>query len=360
MTENGVKGGGGRPVTVEELVALNEEIAALVRAGSPLESGLGRSGEDLPGRLGVIAERLSARMKRGESLVDALDAEKATIPPLYRAVVEAGARTGDVGAALRGMSRYLRGFAEARDAVGLALWYPLVVATLAYALFLGMATVIAPRFHAAFASLGLPTTRALTVIEALGRSAWFWWPIWPLALAAVAIAWVRSGRASRFDAGSWTFLSLFPWMRSLVRDYQSAGFAELTALLLENRIAYPKAVSLAAEATGNARLIDEAHAIAATMERGGTAAEAVGSRTFQAFSPMLRWALAYGHSEGSLVRALRNLAPMYRARAAYKAEKVRLLLPSLVIIVVGASAALLYALTLFLPLTGMLNELAGP
>ena len=96
------------------------------------------------------------------------------------------------------------------------------------------------------------------------------------------------------------------------------------------------------------------------MERGGTAAEAVGSRKFRAFSPMLRWALAHGHSEGSLVRALRNLAPMYRARAAYKAEKVRLLLPSLVIIVVGASASLLYALTLFLPLTGMLNELAGP
>ncbi|MDG3004023.1 type II secretion system F family protein [Paludisphaera mucosa] len=360
MASTGSEGGGVRPVSVEELVALNEEIAALVRAGSPLEAGLGRSGAELPGNLGRIAATLSERMKRGESLVEALDAEKATIPPLYRAVVEAGARTGNVSAALEGMTRYLRGFADARDAVGLALWYPLVVATLAYILFVGIVVVVAPRFGAAFTSLGLPATRALDVVVWLGRTAWLWWPIWPIALAAIAVAWVRSGRASRFDAGSWTFLGLFPWMRSLVRDYQSAGFAELLALLLENQIAYPKAVTLAAEATGNAALIAEARAIAGDLERGRSAQEAVAGGAFRSFSPMLRWVLAHGRSEGSMVRALRNLAPMYRTRAALTAEKMRVLLPALVIILVGTSATLLYALTLFLPLSGMLNELAGP
>lgn len=353
-------GGGGRPVTVAELVALNEEIAALVRAGSPLEAGLGRSAAELPGRTGGVAGSLADRMRRGATLAEALEAEGPAIPPLYRAVVEAGSRSGDLPAALAGVSGYLRGFAEARESVGLALWYPLIVVTIAYGLFIGLVVSFAPRLAAAFASLGLPATRAMRAVELIGETAWLWWPIWPLALVALAVAWVRSGRAARFDGRSWNFLGLFPWMRSLVRDYRSAGFAELLALLLENRVEYPRAVTLAAEATGDARLVAEAHAVAADLERGRSAGEAVAGGAFRAFSPMLRWVLSHGEAEGSLPRALRNLVPMYRSRAASSAAKLRVLLPSLIVVVVGASATLVYAATLFLPLSGLLNELAGP
>ena len=360
MASGGSENGGGRPMTVEGLIALNTEIAALVRAGSPLEVGLGRSSEELPGRLGAVASKLAARMERGQSLVEALEAEKGTIPPLYRAVVEAGARTGNAAPALEGMSRYLRGFAEARDAVGLALWYPLLVVTLAYVLFLGMAILLAPRFVSAFQSLGLPATPALETVDWLGRFAWAWWPVWPLVLAWIAFAWFRSGRASWFDAGVWNFLELFPWMRSLLRDYRSAAFAELLALLLENRIAYPEALTLASEATGEAALIRDSRKVAEAMRLGRPAEEAAAEAASRSFSPMLRWVLAYGRTEGSVVRALRNLVPMYRSRAALRATKMRTLLPSLIVVFVGATAALMYALTLFLPLTGMLNELAGP
>lgn len=351
---------GSRPVSVEELIALNEEIAALVRAGSPLAAGLGRSGAELPGRIGGLAESLSARMKAGASLPEALAAEGATIPPLYRAVVEAGSRSGDLPAALAGVSRYLRGFAEARDSVALALWYPLIVATIAYALFVGLVVAFAPRLASAFASLGLPTTRAMRLVEWAGETAWLWWPIWPVVLMGLGVAWVRSGRAARFDGRSWNLLALFPWMRSLVRDHRSAGFAELLALLLENRVPYPKAVTLAAEATGDAQLVAEARVVAAELERGRSAQQAVSGGTFRTFSPMLRWVLAHGSTEGSVVQALRNLVPMYRSRASLSAMRLRVLLPSLFVATVGASATLVYAATLFLPLSGLLNELAGP
>ncbi len=360
MADGVPDGGGGRPVTVAELIALSEEIAALARAGSPLEAGLGRAGEELPGRLGGLASTLSSRMQAGASLSEALAAEGVAVPPLYRAVVEAGSRSGDLSTALAGVSRYLRGFAEAREAVGLALWYPLIVATIAYGLFIGLVTMFAPRLASAFAALGLPATRAMDVVGRIGDTAWLWWPVWPIALVLLAVAWVRSGRAGRFEGGSWNFLSFFPWMRSLVRDHRSAGFAELLALLLENRVPYPKAVALAAEATGDARMIAEARAAAAELESGKSAEQAVTSRSFRSLAPMLRWALASGASEGSVVRALRNLAPTYRARAAASAMKLRVLLPSLIVIAVGGTAVLLYAATVFAPLTGLLRELAGP
>lgn len=360
MAGTGSEGGGARPISVEQLIALNEEIAALARAGSPMERGLARSGEELPGRLNAIAAVLAERMRRGESLVEALESQKRAIPPLYRAVVEAGARSGDLTTALQGMSRYLRGYSEARSAVGLALWYPILVVTLAYGLFLGVILHVVPRFRETFESLGLPVTRPLIWLDAVGRSAWYWWPVWPILLILVAVAWRRSATAARFDPRSWTLLGLFPWTRSLLRDFQSAGFAELLALLLEHKVGYPQAVAIAAEATGDSRVIAGAGELAREIERGRSADEALRGASGKAFSPLLRWALASGGEHGSIVEALRNLAPMYRKRAAFKAAKLRIFLPTILMIVVGASATLVYALTLFLPLTGMLNELAGP
>ena len=222
-----------------------------------------------------------------------------------------------------------------------------------------MTTQVVFRFRQAFEMFDLPSTRMLGVLERVGESARYWWPIWPIVLCWIAFAWWRSGRAVQFNQSGWGFLNWFPWMRPMLRDHQSAGFAEMLALLLEHRVAYPEAVSLAAEATGSAALIDDAHAFSKNLEQGRPTGEALRDVRDPAFSPLLRWILA-NDQQGSIVEALRNLAPMYRRRAAYRAEKLRLFLPSIVMILVGASATLLYALMLFLPLTSMLDRLAAP
>ena len=77
-------------ITIEQLLALNEEIRALVRAGVPLERGLSVAARELRGKLGKITRALGDRLARGESLSQALEGEKQSLPPLYRAVVEAG------------------------------------------------------------------------------------------------------------------------------------------------------------------------------------------------------------------------------------------------------------------------------
>ncbi len=108
-------------ITIDQLLALNDEITALIRAGVPLERGLIVAGRDLRGRLGRIASALSQRLARGESLPQALEGEDRSIHPLYRAVVEAGAQSGRLPIALEGIGRYVRGYSDARAAIGLAL-----------------------------------------------------------------------------------------------------------------------------------------------------------------------------------------------------------------------------------------------
>src|SRR3954454_9198412 len=114
---------GGGAIALEDLIALNDEIAALVRAGVPLERGLLDVGGELRGRLRAIATGLGERMGRGESLPQALEAEGERIPRVYRAVVQAGLRTGRLAVALEGLARLARRVADLRRVVGLALIY---------------------------------------------------------------------------------------------------------------------------------------------------------------------------------------------------------------------------------------------
>jgi general secretion pathway protein F len=130
---NAEKSGG---LSLAQLVALNMEIAALSRAGLPLEQGLRTTGEDFSGKLRSAMLGLSRRMESGASLTDALAVEGKSFPPIYRAVVHAGVRAGRLPAALESLAAFIRGYVDARRAVGAALAYPLVVVSLAYGLFL--------------------------------------------------------------------------------------------------------------------------------------------------------------------------------------------------------------------------------
>ncbi len=360
MAEGELEVSGAGRISIDELAALNDEIAALVRAGVPLDRGLLGAGRDLRGGLRKITTALGQRLSRGESLPDALEAEKRAIPPLYRAVVEAGARSGRLPAALEGLARFVRGYSEARAAIGVALWYPILVLTLAYFLFLALLILIIPRFIGAYESLGLEVIWPLRWLERLGELAPYWWPLWPVLLLLLLVAWWRSGVAATFQTSSWSLLRMFPWMRSMLSDYEAAGYADLLSLLLDHQVAYPRAVELAAEATGNRAMIEGAHQLGAAVERGQPPEQAVRELPDGAFRPLLRWTLGATKEQGSLVESLRNLGPMYRKRGTYQAEKLQLFLPTILMLVIGGSATLVYALTLFVPLSGMLRGLSLP
>src|SRR4051794_24805558 len=118
--------GGGRPprgaIRLDQLIALNDEIVALTRSGMPLERGLVQTGNELQGRLGEITTALGKRMEAGESLSEALKSA-ADVPPVYRAVVDAGLRSGNLPTALEGLATYAKGYSDAREQIGLALCY---------------------------------------------------------------------------------------------------------------------------------------------------------------------------------------------------------------------------------------------
>lgn len=360
-------------LALEDLVALNDEIVALVRAGLPLEPGLTGARRDLRGRLGRVVGALADRLGRGEGLPEALAAEGAAIPPIYRAVVEAGLRSGRPAVALEGLAEYVRRYLETRRVLGLALIYPLLVALLAYALFLGFVLGVAPRFVAAFEGLRIPGREGVEALTRVGEWAPLWAPVVPVLLVALAAAWYGSGRAGAFSGGRWMGLvGWVPGFGGMLAQARTANFADLLALLLEGGLGLPEAVELAADATGDPALRRDARALAAAIRRGESPAtvladggEARGGRRASraardrssSFPPLLRWLLAVGERRGAIAPALRHAADVYRRRAVQRAEMIRTFLPTALVLGVGVSTVLLYALTLFVPFTSLLKSL---
>ncbi len=350
-----------RRISTEDLVALNEEIAALVRAGIPLEVGLRELGEDMPGRLGNIATQLGDRLERGEQLTDILASDTHAFPPVWGAVVAAGVKSGHLAAALEGMARTGRRVAELRKGVTLALMYPLIVVGLAYVLFIVTLTHFIPVVLAAHQGLTSVSNHLLDGLYELGQSAHVWAP-WPPVVVAILLAllWWRSGRAAwtaNSDSKSAPKLGsrVWPSMRRVLQDGRSATFAELLALMNEQQVPLHEAVTLAADASGDRALRDAARIVSARLYQGEFH---VGNGSLPArFPPLIGWSLFAGVDSNALTGTLRNSARLYRERAARTARWTILYLPIVLTVVIGGTAVLAQTIAVFVPLSQLLYDL---
>lgn len=355
-------------ISVDEFIALNEEIAGLVRAGVPLDSGLARWSRDVGGRLGRVTAELSAGAARGESLEQSLAALEGQMPAVYRAVVAAGLKSGRLPAALESVATSARNLQAARGMLGLALIYPLVLLLLGYGLALMLLRWVLPaimllydrtppRFWAALIkgadklfATGIPipgTTLSLPVL---------WLP--PLAvLGIVAVWWWRTRSAMLVESSaSQRWLAWLPRAGRVARQARTASLAELLGLLVEQGVPLGEAIRLAVACAGERRLQGPAEQAATAIERGETLdAQSV---PLTAFGPSIAWLLSSGHNQRTFTAMARHVAATQRNRLGLEIAWLRDYLPIFLAITIGGAIAALLAVALFLPFTQLMDALS--
>src|SRR4051812_6396186 len=112
-------------MTADELIALNEQIAGMARAGLPLDQGLaGLAREMGRGRLRRVTAAIAADLAAGTPLADAVARRRGDMPPYYAHLVTAGVRTGRLPDVLATLTGYARTVAATRSIVVESLFYP--------------------------------------------------------------------------------------------------------------------------------------------------------------------------------------------------------------------------------------------
>ena len=256
-------------ITLDELIALGDEIGALVRAGVPLEQGLAELGSDMPGRMGRLATVLAQRSSGGEPLDRVIADETEQLPAAYRAVVQAGLRAGRLPAALESVASAARRISQSQRAIVVAAAYPLLVFMIAWVALALLSVTLIPRLAADFDAFGAPGSRFFHFLTWLGHGAIWWGPLGPLVVLSIFGAWWYAATRARSLYAGWAhrLLRRVPWVGPMLRWSQTATFLELLAMLVENQVPLHEGVLLAGRASGDAELARSAEQLAAALSQ---------------------------------------------------------------------------------------------
>ena len=183
----------------------------------PLEEGLTEFARDMPGQPGKLAKMLGERMSAGESLPQILASEPDRFPPVWRAVVEAGLKSGQLAAAWNRCPPPPAAWPNAAGWCGAALLYPLIVVAVAYGVFVFQVTRLAPVMSQACAGFDGAANSFLNGLVWLGDTVLWWAILVPAAVALFLGLWWRRtgarfgprGRGARPD-GRFSASSRFP------------------------------------------------------------------------------------------------------------------------------------------------------
>jgi type II secretory pathway component PulF len=332
-------------VSLEDVLALNEELSALAAAGVPLELGAGNA--STAETLAKINASLALRTSLGQPVGAAL-AEDDKLPAVYQNALLTGLQTNQLSLALDGVSRQPIAWDDLRRTVGQALVQPLIVLALAYCGFIFLCLGFGPTLAGVYEQMREQPSWGVRLL-ALGRE-WMsvWVPLVPLLVILAIFLWRRRTHHER------------PWLpgsRHYFATITRATFAEQLASLLAANVPLPESLRLAGKSTADPALIAASERIAATRERNEPLAVA-DEQQLAALPPLLRWALTGDLGGESLPDMLRFIAETYRQSAQRQATVWHIALPTFVGAILGGAIVLFYSLSMFGPYIQLLRDLA--
>jgi type II secretory pathway component PulF len=345
-------------MNAETLIALNEEIAGMARAGLPLDQGLAALAREMgKGRLQQITAAIAKDLQAGQTLPEALNRQSGRVPPFYAGLVAAGIRTGRISEVLATLTTYARSVVNLRTIVLDAVFYPSVVLLLAAGLFGFVTFFVLPQFDQIFHDfqMQLPaiTEYMLTIsryplesvaIPVLGLVAAF-------VIVRLVLGWTEKGRSH------WArFVYLIPVLGTLIRSARLAAFADLLAILVDHEIPLPEAFRLTGQSSSDPLMAAATRQIAEDLTQGRPLGKALSGRGL--VPEWVSWMMGLGERRGSLGKTLHQIAETYRRQVEVRAVLLKSVLPPFLIICTAGLFACFFVFGVMLPLTKLLEGLS--
>jgi general secretion pathway protein F len=310
-----------------------QELAALLQAGLELDRALGILVELR--ELGSLREpfrAVRARIRDGESLASALDAESA-FPKFYISMVRAGEMGGTLGATLQKLADYLAKTTAMREAISSALVYPIILMVTAGFSIAFILTFVLPEFEPLFQQAGKSLPLAPRVVMRIGHFVQDYWWLMLIASAGAAYwlreAWKKPAFRRRVDA----CLLRLPILGSLLTAMNVERFSRTLGTLLANGVPLPAALGLARDVCFNSVLADAVKQTAASLREGEGVAERL--RQTNVFPTLAVDLIRVGEESGKLDDMLLRQADLDEQRIRHTVDRLLALLVPCLTIVLG-------------------------
>ena len=346
-----------RTATLDDFMALNDQIAALVQADVPVDVDLGSSKARSLEMLTRINAAVARRVGQGMSLSEALESEREVVPPAYRALMRLSLESGDLSAGLVEATRSAESSDEVWSALRLSGVYPLILCCLAYLGLIGFSLFLTPRLDNLYRTLHMQPGFGLSFLQFLQSTLLYWVVLFPFALLLLFLVLRLRSRQRAAGGSGAVLLGWLPGTSRAIFQQQCANFCESLSTLLKAGASLGESLRIAAGAWQTPGMEEQFRRLAADVDAAAPlpSSDSLAVR----LPPFLRWALWQSEPTIGRERALAMAAHLYRDSARRRLTRLQLVAPAIACVAIGGGVTLFYGLVLFTPLIEMLKDLAS-
>ncbi|NLX58682.1 MAG: type II secretion system F family protein [Phycisphaerae bacterium] len=341
-------------VQYADLIEFNGQLAAMARAGIPLDRALAELVTQMrSGRLREAIAAVADDVHRGVPLADAMDRHGDRLPPAYVELVRAGMKAGNLPELLLLMNQRLALQQDFRRQMIDAFVYPSIIILIAVALSLVSLTyfhAIVQQTHQVFESVGFQRRKLSGIVEALP----FVVPGLVGGLGIVALLLAACGFTRRGRRWRQAVLGLVPYYRRVRRINTSGQLCSALAMFLRIQLPLPEALRMAARTTTSEKLRDALLHATADIERGTPLRDALDKQP--AVPRVLVCSASIGEARGDMPSILEGAAEMYRRQGERALALARVVLPLVGVVLAGLAVGS-SALALLSPMIRLLQSL---
>jgi type IV pilus assembly protein PilC len=344
-------------ISSRDFLLFNQEFSALVRAGLPILASLD-----------ILLERrknptfkqalldIRSRIKSGEQLSEAFEAQGGLFPGLYSASLASGERTGELATVLKRYIDYAKKVLAIRGRVISALIYPTILLILATGLILLMIFYIIPTFKTFLDDFGTDLPLITRVIVGIASFCTAQWKI--LLLVAVGslvglLAWSSTARG-RYMLDK--FKLRMPVVGSVMQNYAQNRFTRTLGTLQAGGLPLVTSLDLAARAVGNTVFELELLKVVDRVREGQSLWESLEETNL--LSDIAIQMIKVGESTGALVEMLENASDFTDDEIETQLTRMVALVEPLMLVFMAIVVAIML-LSIYLPLVQAYGGQAG-
>ncbi len=322
-------------LTQKEISLFTKELATLLQAGLPID----RSLEVLMGLIDDdsniydLIKNVLERLKGGENLADALQAESSAFSKFYINMLRAGEAGGSVDIVLGQLSEYLEKSKELKDTVSTALIYPAILVIMALGSVFLLLTFVVPQFTEMFESAGkeLPISTQIVV----GTAEWlqsYWWFL--LIIGFIGYFTLRYEMTDGPRKARWDQLVLnIPMFGEIIRNMNTTNFTRTLGTLLSNGVPILTALGIVKGTLSNLVLVEAVSSAEENLKQGKDMSSAL-IESGQ-FPKMATQMIKMGEETGKMEEMLERTANTYDKQLKITIERMLAMMEPILIVTLG-------------------------
>ena len=343
-----------RRMSALDRVLFTRQLATLIGSSLPIEEALSAVAQQTEKQhVSGLILGIRSKVLEGHSLASSLREYPNSFSDLYISSVSAGEQSGFLDGVLENLADYLERQFESTRNVEMALFYPVALLFLAFAIVGALMVYVIPDMISVIEDTGqsLPWFTILLIGITDGLRS-YWWALIAGVVAIVAsVRWALAQPSLRLSWDKKKFS--MPLVRRITRSANAARYSNTLAILTSAGVPLVEAMSIASEVVSNAWLKRRLQEATQTVSEGMSlkvSLDQVGQ-----FPPMLLHMVGSGEQSGELDTMLARVATYQQAEVERIVSTIVKLFEPMMLLIMGA-VVLFIVMAVLLPILSM-NQL---